>query len=160
MTPESWIAFGGLMVTGLIYAGVSFVQFGRMQNAIITISDAVKNKVSKEEGAGFQAQLNRLERNDAECDAKIVMMREEANTRAERVNGRVEIMEQRHADANANVQSQLATLTATTLGLKEAFERFLEAQSRQAPLPVPQQPNPIEQLRMLVELQTLMKKMV
>ena len=69
-------------------------------------------------------------------------------------------MEQRHADANANVQSQLATLTATTLGLKEAFERFLEAQSRQAPLPVPQQPNPIEQLRMLVELQTLMKKMV
>lgn len=143
MSGELGIGIATIVFMAVVQIAVSFIAYGGLRQKVNTAVDTMKwlsdNKVSKEEGAGFQAQLNRLERNDAECEGKLTAMREEFNSRFERMTNTLSGIEQTRSAESNHLSGAVAEIKATMLSMKESLARLEAEQLRLASAPPPQQ---------------------
>lgn len=99
--------------------------------ALEALPDVLRGFVTQQEGKGFQAQLDRLERNDAECEGRMAGVRQENADRIERLSSRVTA----HEQSNVALTTGFAKLETTMSGMKEAIDRLAEAERAAAPKP-------------------------
>lgn len=122
---------------------VSFMMGGRISTietvqsahtkALEALPAALKAFVTKEEGRGYQAQLDRLERNDAECDGKLVAQRQEMADRMERLGARLSAHEQTQSTQNTALTTALARMESAMEGMREAINRMASERDRNPP---------------------------
>jgi chromosome segregation ATPase len=128
---------------------------------LMTVSFTAGGRFSRleEQGRGYQAQLDRHERADSECEGKINAMRQEFADRHERLSSRITAHEQVTGSQNTALATALAELKATMSAMKEAIDRLAEAErTRQsAPQLAPAQPDLVSQLQQFAQLQKLLK---
>lgn len=105
--------------------------------------------------------IERLERNDAECEGKMSGMRQEFSDRTELLSNKFTSYEQHQnaqtAALNAGLAKIEATFTASLTSLKESVDRLYEAERQRAIASPPAQPDLIGQLRQFAELQKMFK---
>lgn len=138
--------------------GVSAIQNGHGK-ALEALPETLKAFVTQETGKGYQAQLDRLERSDAECDGKISSMRQEFDGRFERAGARITASEQSQATQNAAVSAALTKLEATMTAMKEAIDRLAEAERERHRAPATAQPDLLTTLNMIAQIKPLMKQL-
>lgn len=163
MDAGDYIALGGTILA-LVFQSVGVAMFlsrlaAQVENQGRAIQTLADSKVSSEQGKGLQAQLDRLERNDAECEGKLVGMRQEFDARTERVTNRMTAHEQQQAAQTADLRGALseikATFTAGMTAMKEALDRM--AAERAHPLPAATAPDFLQQLQQFVAIQKMLK---
>lgn len=103
--------------------------------ALEALPDVLRGFVTQQEGKGFQAQLDRLERNDAECEGRMAGVRQENADRIERLSSRVTAHEQSTGAQNVALTTGFAKLETTVSDMKEAIDRLAEAERAAAPKP-------------------------
>ena len=134
--------------------GVSATQSAHSK-ALEALPDVLRGFVTAEAGRGYQAQLDRLEHRDAECEGKVIAIRQESGDRIERLGVRVTAHEQATGAQHTALTSALTRLEATMAAMKESIDPLSEAERTRSS---PAQSSPIEQLRQFVELEALMRK--
>lgn len=162
MEQANIIALAGFALVLLVQAGaivwwargVSTVQAAHSK-ALEALPEVFRGFVTVDIGKGYQAQLDRLERNDAEGEGRLTATRQEAADRIERISARVTAHEQSTGAQNTALTNAFNRLEATMQAMKESIDRLSEAERAR---PAPAQASPIEQLRQFVELQALMRK--
>lgn len=127
--------------------GVSATQTTHTK-ALEALPDAFRGFVTVDTGKGYQAQLDRLEHRDAECEGKLSAIRQESSDRIERLSARVASHEQ-----TTGAQSQILTNAITRL--EEAMKAVKESVDQ---LRAPNHMSGLDQLRQFVELQAMLKK--
>lgn len=162
MEAANIIALAGFSFVLLIQAaaivwwarGVSATQTAHSK-ALEALPETFRGFVTIDIGKGYQAQLDRLEHRDAECEGKIGANRQEAADRIERLSSRVSTHEQTITAQIQALTNGLTRLEEAMKAVKEGMDRLSDAErARGANV----QPNAIEQLRQWVEFQALMKK--
>lgn len=143
---------------------VSFMMGGRIMKiettqdahsrALEVLPDTLRAFVSKEEGKGYQAQLDRLEKADAECEGRMTGQRQELGDRMERLGARLAAHEQTQSAQNTALTAALTRLEATMEGMKDAINRLASAPAQQPPQV---QGDFLQQLQQFVQLQKMLK---
>lgn len=165
MSGDTMIAFASVVLVALVQIAISFIAYGGLRQKVNSQAEAIndlwKHKITKEEGAGFQAQLDRLERNDAECDGKLAGMRDEFNSRIERATLKIDHMEKNRNTTDQIVAAALAKLDASVAAMKESVDRLMVAEQMRAALPLTQPPrtdmNILDRLREAEEIRRMLK---
>lgn len=120
-----------------------------------SLPDVLRGFVTQQEGKGYQAQLDRLERNDAECEGKLSSQRQEVSDRMERLGARLAAYETTQTAATSDLRASLsrmeATFSAGIQALKDSLDR-IHHERAQAP-----QPDLFTQLQQFVQLQKMLK---
>jgi chromosome segregation ATPase len=128
---------------------------------LITVAFSTGGRLSRieEQGKGYQAQLDRHEKADAECEGKISAMRQESSDRIERLSNRITAHEQATNSQNTALTTALAELKATMAGMKESIDRLAEAERARAsqPLHAPPAPDLMAQLQQFAAIQKMLK---
>lgn len=127
---------------------------GAHTKALEALPEALKAFVSKEEGRGYQAQLDRLERNDAECEGKLTAQRQESFDRMDRLGARLAAHEQTQSTQNTALTAALTRLEATMEGMRDAINRLAVERDRDYQ---PAQPDFLQQLQQFVAIQKMLK---
>lgn len=144
MDAGDWIALGGT-VLALVFQSIGVAIY------LTRVASQVQQNVKA---------IERLERSDAECEGRMSGMRQEFESRAERLSNRVtesERAQTEQTNALGQAFSKLeATLTGGLVALKESVDRLHDERARA--MAQPPQNDFIAQLRQFVELQNLMKK--
>lgn len=160
MDAGDWIALGGVSLALVIHSvGVAiFLTRVAAQSQANTkaIEDLYRTRISDDQGKGYQAQLDRLERGHAECDGRIGAMRQEFDARTERLSNRVTAHEQQQSASTAALTASLAkfeaTFTAGLQSLKEAIDRLHAERAAGAA-----HPDFITQLQQFAAVQKMLK---
>lgn len=161
MDAGDWIALGGT-VLALVFQSIGVaIYLTRVATQVTQNTKAIEmlasGKVSMDEGRGYQAQLDRLERNDAECEGKLGGMRQEFDARTERLSSRLTAHEQQQTASTAALSTAItkfeAVFTASLASLKESVDRLHAERAQQAP----HQPDFLAQLQQFVQLQKMLK---
>jgi len=121
-----------------------------------SLPDVLKGFVTQSEGKGFQAQLDRLERSDNECEGKISAQRQEAADRIERLSTRVTAHEQSTNAQTAATSQAMARLETLMISMKESVDRLSEAERQRHSTPPAN--DMFTQLEQLVRLGPLLKQ--
>ena len=147
---------------------VSFMMGGRLSkletvqhqhtDALKTLPEVLKDFVTKEEGKGYQAQIDRLERSDAECDGRMSQMRSDFEIRSERIGTRMTAHEQATSAQNTAVTNALAEFRATIAALKESVDRLEAVERTRAPQH--QSPDLMSMLNLAVQAAPLVRQLI
>lgn len=156
------LAAAAALITVGWSAGKRFAIIETTQNAhteaLHELPNVLKGFVTKDTGDGYQAQLNRLERNDAECEGKVLAMRQEAADRVERLSAHVSAHEQTTSATQTALANALTRLEATMSAMKESVDRLSEMERLR--VTQPQAPNDaLAELHRFVALTRAMKEL-
>lgn len=124
---------------------------GAHSKALEVLPDTLRAFVTKEEGKGYQAQLDRLEKADAECEGKLTGQRQELGDRMERLGARLAAHEQTQSAQNTALTAALTRLEATMEGMKDAINRLAQAPTHQP------QSDLFSQIEQFARLQKMLK---
>lgn len=152
------LALGSPFVTILGVFFISGQRLATMQAAIEAnakaidgITHALEMKVSIDQGKGYQAQIDRLERSGAECEGRISSLRAEHGASAERFSARLSAHEQHQSGQYANLASAFTEIKAMFSAMKESVDRLLEAERARPTTDL------VGQLQQFVTLQKMLK---
>lgn len=137
MDAGDWIALGGTVLALVIHSIAVAMFLARLAGKVETNSKAIEalisGKVSTEQGKGFQAQIDRLERADAECDGKLIAQRQESADRMERLGARLAAHEQTQSAQNTTLTAAVTRMEALMEGMRDAINRMAAGQRDRAP---------------------------
>lgn len=132
------LSFAGTLI------GVAFITGGRFAKL-------------EEQSKGQQAQLDRHDRQHAECDGKIGAMRQEYDGRFERAASKAAAGEQAQAGQNSALVAALTEIRATMAAMKEALDRLSEAERERHRAQPQAAPSLIDRLQEFAALQKMLK---
>ena len=134
---------------------------------LVTVAFTMGGRIAKleEQGRGYQAQIDRLERSDAECEGKVSTMRTDFEGRAERLSARIATHEQSTNAQNTALTTALtrieATFTAGMAAMKESVDRLLaeeRARLQHHPAAAPAPANDfLSQIEQFARIQKMLK---
>lgn len=106
--------------------------------ALFTVAFTTGGRFSRieAEGKGYQAQIDRHDRQHTECDVKVNATREEFSNRVERVAQRIEHIEKNRAAESNALASVMGEIKAEMRSMKEALDNLTvaERESRHTPI--------------------------
>jgi hypothetical protein len=167
MDAGDWIALGGT-IFALVLHSIAVAMFlarlaAKVDGNTKAIDLLVSGKVSMEQGTGFQAQLNRLEKGAAECEGRINQMRVEFEGRQERLTSRLNTHEQATNAQTAQLTNALTRLDETMKGMKQSVDQLSDAERARmaAPqAPAHNQPDLMQLLQLAVQAAPLVQQLV
>lgn len=146
MAMPDWIAIS-LAVASPILSVIATAYFiGRRVAVIETTQNAhtktlealpeiLRGFVTQSEGKGYQAQLDRLERSDAECEGKMSGIHQESTDRIERLSSRVTAHEQATNATTTAAAQAMARMETLVINIKESVDRLREDERTRATQP-------------------------
>lgn len=98
--------------------------------ALFTVAFTTGGRFSRieEQGKGYQAQIDRHDKQHAECDTKVNASRDEFNNRVERVTQRIEFIEKNRAAESNALASVMGEIKAEMRSMKEALDNLTLAE--------------------------------
>jgi len=159
-----WIALGGT-VLALVFHSIGVAMFmariaARTETNSKAIEALIATKVSTEQGAGYQAQLNRLENGAAECEGRINQMRQEFDGRQEHLTIRLNAHEQATTAQTSQLTNALTRLEEHVKSLKESIDRLSEAERQRAAQPQAQPLDIIGLLTLATQAAPLVRQII
>lgn len=122
-----------------------------------TLPDVLKGFVTQDVGKGYQAQLDRLERNDAECEGRLTAIRQEVFERVERMSTRIASHEQSVSLSMSASATAMTRLEEGMKALKESVDRLsIEERNHRGP----QQPDLISLLSLAAQAAPLVRQLI
>lgn len=165
MDAGDWITIGfglvGLAVQLVVVAVVFTRVQARTEGNSRAIEELKRNTLTTKEGDGYQAQLNRLEQRDSECEGKLQGLRQEFADRSERMSTRLTAHEQTQSTQNTALTGAItelrATFAASMQSMKESVDRLLDDRDRSHPAP---SANPLmDQLQTFVAVSKMLREL-
>jgi len=167
MDAGDWIALGGTIFALAIHTILGAMFLARLAAKVDGNSKAIDllltTKVSTEQGTGFQAQINRLEKSAAECEGRINQMRVEFEGRQERLTLRLNTHEQATNVQTGSLTNALTRLEEMVKGLKQSVDQLSDAERARmaAPqAPAHHQPDIMSILQLAVQAAPLVQKLM